>query len=328
MQKNSYVQNCKRTLLAVCLILLSVNVSASYVDGVVATVGRDPILHSDVMQEMMPMLQSLRTDSIASEDRDKQFREVFDQALEQVIEYHILYLEALKFDVKIPDDDVEKRLREVREQYGSTDAFQKALQESGHTIGDFRERMRKQIMAISVSRSKRSQFEKEAVVSEVDIAKYYEEHQDEFNFPARYQVRRIFVQVPNEQEARKAAKVELTALRDKLLAGESFEEAAKAQSNGPEAAEGGMMGWVLPEDMVEPLNTALISLEVGEISPVLETEYGLHLIKLEEKESAGSLSLKEARNKIEPMLRQQLGDERYRQWMNSLRQRNNVRVLL
>ena len=299
-----------------------------YVDGVVATVGREAILHSDVMQEMMPMLQAVKTETLTAEEQESRFNELFEQALEQVIEYHILYREALAFEVEIPDEDVEKRIAKIRKQYDSSEDFQKALEESGHTVANFRERMYRQMMALSVSRSKRFAFEKEAVVSESDIAQYYKEHSDQFHFPARYRVRRIFVQAGSEPEARQAAKETVEALREELVGGGDFAEAAKEHSDGPEADQGGLIGWVLPGDLVEPLNSAIATMTVAEISDVLETEYGLHLLSLEETEGEGSLSLQEARNEIEPLLRQQRGEERYRQWMNSLRRRNNVRVML
>ena len=328
MKKDYCFMALSKMLFFACLTATAAFAAGGFVDGVVATVGRDPILHSDVMQELMPMLQSLNAEVLTPEEKELRFKELFAQALEQVIEYHILHREAVTLGVEIPDDDVEKRMAEIRKQYDSGEAFQKALEESGHTISDFRERLRRQIMAISVSRSKRMQFENEAVISESDIAQYYQDHLNDFHYPARYSVRRIFIQVGSDPVERKAAIEKLEALRGKLIAGEDFAEAAKSCSNGPEAAEGGTLGWVLPGDMVEPLDSALASLSVGEISAVLETEYGLHLLKLEQSESEGSLSLQEARNEIEPLLRKQRGEERYRQWMNSLRRRNNVRVML
>ena len=318
---------CK-ILFLMWLLVPAAFASGGFVDGVVATVGREPILHSDVTQEMLPMLQSFKVDGASPEEQERLFKEMFEKALEQVIEYHILYLEALAFEIDIPADNVEKRMNEVKKQYGSNEAFQQALAESGHTIGDFRERLRRQMMALSVSRSKRNDFNKEVVVSESDIADYYQDNLDTFQYPAQYRVRRIFMQASKDAEERASVKDTLTQLREKLNAGEDFAEAAKALSAGPEAAEGGMMGWVSHEDLVEPLSTALTSMTVGEISPVLETEYGWHLLKLEELKEAGSLSLEEAGSEIEPIIRQQQGEKRYRQWMDSLRRRNNVRVLL
>jgi peptidyl-prolyl cis-trans isomerase C len=328
MKQHLLLKDLCKMLFLISLIAPTAFASSGFVDGVVATVGREPILHSDVTQEMLPMLQSFKTGDTTPEEQEQLFKDMFNQALEQVIEYHILYLEAVAFKIEIPDDNVEKRMDEVRKQYGSNEAFQQALAGSGHTISDFRERLKRQMMALSVSRSKRNEFEKEVVVSESDIADYYQENLDAFQYPAQYKVRRIFVQAPSDADERASVKDTLIQMREKLVAGDDFAEAAKAHSAGPEAADGGMMGWVRSEDMVEPLNAALASLAVGEISPVLETEYGLHLLKLEEIKEAGSLSLADARKEIEPLVRRQQGEKRYRQWMDSLRRRNNVRILL
>ncbi|MCK5862253.1 MAG: peptidylprolyl isomerase [Candidatus Hydrogenedentes bacterium] len=318
---------CK-VILFVCLTVTTTSIANSFVDGVVATVGREPILHSDVMQEMIPMLQAINAEALTPEEQELRFKELFEEALEQVIEYYILYSEAVNFEIEIPYEDVEKQITEARSQYESTDAFQKALEESGHTISDFRERLRRQMMAVSVSRSKRMQFRNEVVVSKSDIAQFYQDHLDDFHYPARYRVRRIFVQADSDPVERKNAIRELEKLRVSLLTGEDFANAAKIYSNGPEAEEGGMLGWVLAGDLVEPLNSALEAMIVDEISVVLETEYGLHLLKLEGRETEGASSLEEVRNQIEPLLREQHGEKHYRQWMNSLRRRNNVRVLI
>ncbi len=326
----------KKSLLAtfcsVCLCAVAITFVASatyeFVDGVVATVGREPILHSDVMHEIMPMLHELGGHAGTQEERARRVEELFKDALEQTIEYHILHREAETLGVEIPEDEVERRLAEMRKHYDSSEAFQEALKEAGHTVSAFRERLRRQMMAISVGMSRRRQFEREAVISESDIAQFYHDNVDEFRYSARYRVRRLFVQASNDPEERASVLASMQELREALVSGGDFAEAARERSDGPEAAEGGMIGWVLPGDLVEPLDSALASLSEGEISGVLETDYGVHLLKLEEVESEGVLSYEEARNQIEPILREQQGDERYRQWMNTLRRRSNVRVFL
>ncbi len=316
----------------VCLgILFQGAVSAAgpaYVDGVVAIVGREPILHSDIMQEIMPMMQTLRSAAADEEEFTQQLEELFRTTLEQAIEHAILYQEAQSMGVQAPDDEIERRIAQVRSEYESSEAFQKALEEAGHTVSDFRERLRRQMMAIMVSMNRRSQFEREAVVSESDIAQYYHDHEDEFHYDARYRVRRIFMQAPKEPEKRAEVKERLLALREEIEGGAEFAAIATEHSNGPEASEGGLVGWVRAGDLVAPLEHALTSLAPGQISTIVETEYGLHLLKLEDIESEGVLDYAEARKEIEPLLRKSRGDERYRQWISTLRKRNNVRVLL
>ncbi len=315
-------------VMAVMTAALYAGAAAIFVDGVVATVGNEPILHSDVMHEIMPMLQALGSTPGSQEERAQQVEELFRDALEQAIEHHILHREAVTLGVEIPDDEVERRVAQMRSQYGSSEAFQQALREAGHTMSEFRDRLRRQIMAISVSMSKRRQFERDAVVSESDIAQFYQDNMDEFRYPARFRVRRIFMQAPNDADSREEVRAKLATIRDEIADNGSFAEAARTHSDGPEAAEGGMIGWVRPGDLVEPLDSTLAAMAEGKISDVLETEYGLHLLKLEDIESEGVLSYDEARNEIEPILREQKGDERYRQWMSTLRRRSNVRVLL
>lgn len=325
----------KKNLIFLCGLLFSLSmtlVAASaqknYVDGVVATVGRTPILHSDVLQEMLPLMQSADVANATPEEQSSKFKEFFDQALEQVIETHILYLEAVALNVSIPDDDVEKRFNEIKKGYGSTEEFQKVLAGTGYTISDFRNRLRRQIMAATVSRSKRNQFEKQVVITEEDINSYYQEHKQEFEYPGRYKVRRIFIEVPESEKERAKGKEQLEEIRIRIIQGADFGEIAKEMSKGPEAPEGGLLGWVQSKDLVEPLGSTIVSLPVGDISPVIETKYGLHIVKVEAVEEAGTLSLNDAKNQIEPIVRRQKAEERYRQWMGSLRKRNNVRVLL
>ncbi len=87
------------------------------------------------------------------------------------------------------------------------------------------------------------------------------------------------------------------------------------------------MGWVKAGDMVAELDAVLAGLKPGETSGVVETEFGFHLLKVEAREDAGLTPYDKARQEIEPLLRKQRVDERYKKWMGTLRQRGNVRIL-
>jgi len=301
----------------------------AFTDGVVASVAGEPILKSEIMQDIIPQLQEMNTANISEEALERQIEPVFREALEAAIEHFILYKEAKTMEVEVPEAEVEKRMKEVRAQYTSPEAYQQALESAGYTVSDFRDRLRRQMMAMTVGVSKRRQFEREAVISEKDIEQYYRENSAEFSFSARYRLRRIFLVAPRENgEERNAVRETLTALRAQTLAGEDFAELAREHSAGPDAKEGGMMGWVRPGDLVEPLDGAVRNLAVGEVSEVLETEFGFQILRLEEIQDKGTVPYEEARKEIEPALRQQRGEERYRQWMSTLRKRSNVQVFL
>jgi parvulin-like peptidyl-prolyl isomerase len=160
------------------------------------------------------------------------------------------------------------------------------------------------------------------------MAQYYQDHQADFVHPPRVQVRRIFITAEKAPQQRKEAMAKLEAVREELALGSDFAELAKARSQGPEAAEGGLVGWVKKGDLVPELETALEGIKAGELSPIVETEYGFTLMKVEALEPEGTTPYEQARQEIEPILRKKLGDEHYQKWMGGLRKRSNVRVFM
>lgn len=322
---------CKRVLPVLLLAAsacAAVAAPMALVDGVVATVGREPILQSDLMQDAGAKVQALRGSVTSQEQFNQEVEKALREALEMAIEYQLLYREAQTAGIEVPDAEVEKRMNVIRRDYESGEAFARALEEAGTTVSAFRERVRRQIMAATVGMGRRMQFEKEAVVTESDMAQYYQDNMGEFSHPARTRVRRIFLAAGGDAEERRQARAKLEALRGELDLGADFAELAKARSEGPEAQEGGLVGWVKAGDMVPELDTALGALETGGVSGVVETEFGFHLLKVEEREEAGVTSFERARQEIEPKLRKKFGDERYKKWMSTLRQRGNVRVFM
>ena len=308
--------------------LMLPHVHAEIIDGVVATVSDEPILQSDLMEEIGPLLSTIQAQATSQEAYHREVDKALREALDTAIERKILYREAQLAGLEVADEDVEERLQKIKKQYDSEEAFLKVLEEAGETMRDFRERMRKQIMAISMGMRKRHDLEKEAVISESEMAQYYQDHVADYSRPERVQLYRIFLTAEKEAASRAKTKAQLQALRQELVSGADFETIAKKYSEGPDAETGGLVGWVMRGDLVETLEKVVFSLEEGEISEVVETEWGFHVLKAQKKEAAGVASYEEVRTEIEPLLRAQYADERYQKWMGELRKRSRVRVFL
>jgi len=111
-----------------------------------------------------------------------------------------------------------------------------------------------------------------------------------------------------------------------LSEGGDFAAVAKAYSKGPNAEEGGVIGWVVRGDLVKVLEEAAFALPVGGISEVLESPGGFHVLRVTERQEAGQATLEDVRKDIEPKLRAEIAAERYRQWIQELRKESRVRV--
>lgn len=302
---------------------------AEVVDGVVATVDKEVILHSDLINDAGPALSTLQAQAANPEDFKKEAEKLLRDTLNQAIDTKILYREAMLAGMKVEEKDIDDRLDKIKKEYKSNEDFQKALDDAGENTTEFRDRLKKQLIAMTMASQKRRGYEKEAIISEADMQQYYKDHQDTFQRPERVKVRRIFIPADAKNKAaRTKARAQLESLKNEIAQGGDFAQLAKDHSQGPEAAESGLIGWVKRGDLVGNLDTTAFSLGVGDVSDIIETEFGFHLLKVEAREAAGSQTFDEARTQIEPILRQKYAEDRYNKWIDDLRRRSHVRVYL
>jgi len=300
------------------LATLATTARGDLVDAVVATVDREVILHSDIMAEISPLVADLSPDST-------DFREIYAKALDQAIDQKILYREGVLNGATIPDEYVDQRLEGVRKGYENEEAFLAAIREAGETLSDFRESFKKQLLAWHVADDKRKQLQSQTVISEAELVQYYQDHIDEFQKPERVKLYRIFVAADDNEAARGKAVARMEALREELALGADFSQLALNHSEGPAKDQGGFVGWIERGEILPALEEVAFSLSPGDISPIIETEFGVMLMKVEEKMEAGLASFEEVRTALEPELRQSQAEERYQRWMSELRKRSRVR---
>ena len=142
-------------------------------------------------------------------------------------------------------------------------------------------------------------------ITDRDIQEYYKAHKDEYTVPEKVRARHILIRVPKDapdaqkEEARKRAE----ELLQRLRAGENFEKLAKEYSEDPGTKDrGGDLGYFSRGRMVKPFEDTAFSLEPGQISDVVETRYGFHIIKVEDKKPAEVLPLERVRERIRKKL--------------------------
>ncbi|MCX5770505.1 MAG: peptidylprolyl isomerase [Candidatus Hydrogenedentes bacterium] len=319
----------KMMAFAVLLAVVSAGMaSGETVDAIVASVGSEVILQSELVQEIAPALDALRQTASNEAEFNKMAEARLRQALDQAIESKMLLREAMLAGTEIREEAVEEQLAELKKRFSSNEEFLKQLDAAGETMSDLRTRLKKQLLAIVVGRQKRKDFEDEVEVSEDDVVKYYNENRDKLTHPERVRVRRIFLKAGSDEQEKATATARMQELKNQLDAGASFVELAKTYSAGPDAEAGGLLGWVVRGDLVENLDNAAFSLDEGSVSDVLETEFGYVLLFVEKKEAAGTPRLEEARTDIEPELRAARADEKYDKWISELRKRSRVRVFI
>jgi peptidyl-prolyl cis-trans isomerase SurA len=269
-----------KILFGILLISFTANIAqaqqARMLDKIVAVVNDHIILQSDV---------DARTTEFIRNSRGMEFtQDLWFDVLESVIDNYVLYEQAKIDSIVVTDDEVNRamdnRIRQLVTQVGSEQALEEALGQSIIQIraqyrSNFREEMMvervrdKKMRSIRITRSEVEEFFNRIPQDSLPLV------------PETVELSHIVVIPPVRQEARRAAFEKATMLRDSLINhGANFEELARRHSDGPGAANGGFLPLLPLSDLVSEYSAAAAALQPGQISEVVETRFGFHVIRL------------------------------------------------
>jgi peptidyl-prolyl cis-trans isomerase C len=221
-------------------------------------------------------------------------------------------------DIYIPDSVIEKSVNEVKDRYTDTDEFLTDIESNGMSEPGFRAALAREQKVEAVLDRVSS---KAVSISDMDIMIYYHMHYDRFKLPATRTARHILITINSdyEENQKQNAYQRLAKIRDRLLKKtKRFGEQALKHSECPTAMNGGLLGRVRQGELYPELDAVLFSMKQGEVSDVIETELGFHILFCEEIHSAGTATLKEARPKIQQMLEDRARRMCQKAWLNQL----------
>ncbi|MGB7503415.1 MAG: nitrogen fixation protein NifM [Azonexus sp.] len=229
------------------------------------------------------------------------------------IEQRIL-ASAAAANVVVPAATLATRVAEVRKRYPSEDEFAQDLERSGLNESTLGEAVERDLRVESVLEKIASAT---APVSAVDAEIYYRLHPEAFDRPEARRLRHILITFDNAQEKTRAT-AQLETLRSTLQNAEKFAAAAARHSQCPTAMEGGQLGVVKRAQLYAELEPAAFALIEGEISPVLESPIGLHILRCDEILPSGMLPFAEVRERIIERLTDKRRREAQKEWIKGL----------
>ena len=308
-----------RAGLAGILVLAAPRARAELVDRVAAVVNNDIISLSEVEKRAAPELAKVDQDAVGSERAQKRAA-ALKKTLDTMIDEKLVDMELKELKVTITDKEVDAAVDEVKKSYNLTDEqLQQAVAREGYTIAEYREQMRKQIGRYKLISEK---VRKNVKVSEADVKTEYDRMTRSEGEDYEVHVRHILIAIPRnasqtqvDQAKRKAAAVAQEARQP----GVDFAELAKKRSEGSSSSDGGDLGFFKRGTMVPEFERVAFNLKTGEVSDPVRTQFGWHVLKLEEIRKLGTKPLAEARPEIEERLRRQQAERLTSQYMETLR---------
>lgn len=260
------------------LFVLAQNQPRQVVDGIVAVVGQTIVKNSDIEQAYVQVRLRQGMENAYAERC---------QLLESMLISKLLVHKGMVDSVEVTDDQVEEQvqyyLKAAIRQAGGKDKLRETFQYSYDELHDqYFDLLHDRILSQKVE----YQLTENVKVTPAEVREYYAKiSQDSLPLiPTQYEVSEIVIEPIISEEERDRVRGELAELRERIVKGEKFSMLAKLYSQDPgSASKGGELGFFSRGDMVKEFETAAFALKPGEVSPIVETEYGFHILQLIER---------------------------------------------
>ncbi|MFQ5444123.1 MAG: peptidylprolyl isomerase, partial [Nitrospinales bacterium] len=306
--------------LAFCLALLpvlSLSAQAAEVfDRIVAKVNSDIVTLSAVNERAN--LIKARMQEFPKEERLTE-REILQKSLDSIINERLQVQEAKKLEMRVDSDKVLQAIEEIKKRNNLRDEeINRMLKADGLTFDQYKERIGDQIL---VSKVRNLQMRNRVRIGEKVIKKYYHDHSKEFWTLPKVHARHILFiideKIPPELARQKKRKAD--QLLRRIRRGADFIELAKEYSEDVSASSGGDLGILERGMMVKEFEDAAFKLKAGEVSDIVKTQYGLHIIKVDSVEIGKPKPYDEVKQIIERNLAAKEEKKYFKTWLKELR---------
>jgi len=294
-------------------------------DGkVVVTVNGKNLTRTQMHRELLNLYLTLGSD-IPPEQLKFRRGEFELQAIQNLINTELLVTEANRRSIRVPEDEIQEQIRILQQAYQTGIEFQKELDIRKMTPDELREEARR---AILVDKLIQEVLADVPDPDEQEIETFYMENQDKIRAPEQVHASHILIQVllDDGAEVLQAKRRELERIRERIRSGEAFEEAARRYSDCPSSNRGGDLGWFSRDQMAPSFSEAAFSTAPGDISDIVRTEFGLHIINVHDIRPARQASLEDIRADLGRYLHDQRKKDAVQSFIESIRERADIEI--
>jgi len=301
-------------------------------------------LHSNLIRQEMTafkMMSAQQGHDIKAESEDKIAREILNREIDQ----ELIYQKARMMNVNVPEEIVLQEIKKIEDQFPSEEIFDKALAMQYLTRGLLREKVEKQLVA---EQFLRKEIIPKVRVEESDAEKYYKDNKASFMKPEMFEVSHIFVQTLNpaqqgkteDPEAKKKAariieginkdaRKKIDAIAAKLKKGENFSKLAQEFSEDEATKDkGGSLGTLVPETTIPEIASAMTKLQIGETGTVIQSSFGYHIIRLNNKVASQLAPFEEIKSDILNMLLMRETEKYKEEFVIELKKAADIKILI
>jgi peptidyl-prolyl cis-trans isomerase C len=249
---------------------------------------------------------------------DEQMAKLKNNILDNLIEREILYQQSQKDGIQITDQKVDDQLASIKKRFPNETEFKNALDKMNLTEDEVKSQIKR---GLSIRELIDQKITSKVVITDEESKAYYDKNPQMFKQPAQIKASHILIKVDAKaDETKKAeARKKIEEVQQKLKDGGDFATLAKEYSEGPSNAKGGDLGYFRRGQMVKPFEDAAMALKPNEVSDIVETRFGYHLIKVYDSKPEETLAYADVKDKIAQRMKQEKVEEEAVQYVDQLK---------
>ncbi len=314
--------------LAIFLFFFSTQLlQGEVIDRIVALVNNEVITLSELEEAGSRLFRQL-IETTPPGEREEKLKKARREILEQLIENKILEQEIRKRKVEVSEREVDTAVAEILKHNRLTEnELKMALAKEGISYAAYRRQIRDDLGKMRlINREIKSKI----VVNEEDLKRIYQEKIKEFMEPVEVKLQQIFIPGPRSGagEELKNLEAKVENLWRRARQGEDFTELARRYSLGPEAKDGGILGYFKKNELIPELEEIAFKLKIGEISDIVRSSHGWHILRLLERKGGNPKPFAEVAPKIREAQLQQEAEKKFQEWLQHLKSKAYIEIRL
>ena len=289
---------------------------------IIARVNGEDVKKED-FDRIIHTMESRAGQPIPADRRD----EIMRGAIDQLVVYTLLSQESRNRGIKVDDKEIEAKMAQLRSQFPTQEAFEKALKERGMTPDSLRKDAR-----VDLSVTKLMEAETAALPgpSDLEAKDFYEKNPDRFKQDESVRASHILIRVDEKADAaaKKKARAEIDAVLKQAKSGADFGKLAQQHSQDGSAAQGGDLNYFAKGQMVPAFDKVAFELKPGQLSDVVTTQFGYHIIKVIDHKPGRVVPFEESAQQIKQFLGEQKKQQHSEAFIETLKKKSKVEILI
>jgi peptidyl-prolyl cis-trans isomerase SurA len=303
-----------------------ISVNEAVVDRIVAIVNQEIITLSEVEKWSDSLQKEVHAENRF--ERRERIQEIYRKALEQLIEEKLVDLEVKRYGIKVTSKEVEGALEEVRQKNAAShEDFEKVLAKEGLTLEAFKKQIEKRIQRIKLFHWA---VKGDPNAGEKELRDFYQNHIDRYRSNELYRASHILFLVPKDASSEEVQGIRRRCQKvlEKIKGGEDFGEMALLYSQDISAKDRGNLGYFKKGELFPAFEKEALRLKVGEVSGIVRSEFGFHIIKLLDRRGEIPLPFEQVIEKVKADYYERETERALKQFISTLKEKSVIEIKL